>query len=150
MTCSCIADLDALLPADNRVEILLSLVDGQLVARAFSNIIRRDTEKIERRRGRASSICATFCPFCGTRYQPETTDRPATAIGGEAAGVAPPAASNSAQEADRLREKMQLAIDILLERENGSPARSPAHNARVILEHALSPNHRLEASIDAR
>jgi hypothetical protein len=103
MTCSCIADLDALLPADNRVEILLSLVDGQLVARAFSNIIRRDTEKVERRRGRASSICATFCPFCGTRYQPDTTDRPATASGGEATGVAPPAASNSPDQGEANR-----------------------------------------------
>ena len=37
-----------------------------------------------------------------------------------------------------IREAMQLAIDYLKETKQGSPARSPGHNARLILEAALS------------
>jgi hypothetical protein len=40
-------------------------------------------------------------------------------------------------ERDRLREAMTEAIDLLLERTYGSPARSPGHNARLVLQAAL-------------
>ena len=39
---------------------------------------------------------------------------------------------------DRMREAAIEACDLLAERIYGSPARSPGHNARVILESALS------------
>lgn len=42
----------------------------------------------------------------------------------------------SAREA-AMREAMQTACDLLAERIYGSPARSPGHNARVVLEGAL-------------
>ena len=39
--------------------------------------------------------------------------------------------------ADGLVEAMREAIDLLKERKHGSPARSPGHNARLVLEDAL-------------
>jgi hypothetical protein len=38
---------------------------------------------------------------------------------------------------DRLRAAMTEAVDLLLERTYGSPARSPGHNARLVLQAAL-------------
>jgi len=40
-------------------------------------------------------------------------------------------------ERDRLRGAMTEAVDLLLERTYGSPARSPGHNARLVLQAAL-------------
>ena len=40
-------------------------------------------------------------------------------------------------EIERLRATMQEACELLTERKHGSPARSPAHNARLRLEAAL-------------
>lgn len=40
-------------------------------------------------------------------------------------------------ERDRLREAIIKACDLLMERTKGNPARSPNHNARVILEEAI-------------
>ncbi|WP_189423341.1 hypothetical protein, partial [Mesorhizobium sp. M1C.F.Ca.ET.212.01.1.1] len=37
-----------------------------------------------------------------------------------------------------IREAMQLAIEYLKETKHGSPARSPGHNARLVLEAALA------------
>lgn len=47
--------------------------------------------------------------------------------------------SNRARQAeiDHLRTAMGSACDLLAERKFGSPARSPAHNARVVMEYAL-------------
>ena len=39
---------------------------------------------------------------------------------------------------DRLVEAMHEAIDLLLERKHGNPARSSSHNARVTLQFALT------------
>lgn len=41
-------------------------------------------------------------------------------------------------EIDCLRLAMREAVDLLTERTLGSPARSPAHNARLTLEVALN------------
>ena len=40
-------------------------------------------------------------------------------------------------ENDRLRGALTEAVDLLLERTYGSPARSPGHNARLVLQAAL-------------
>lgn len=44
----------------------------------------------------------------------------------------------AAPSADRLREAMKTACDLLAERTYGHAARSPGHNARIVLEHALA------------
>lgn len=49
-----------------------------------------------------------------------------------------PLASPSPTTEQKLREAIQEACDLLTERKHGSPARSPAHNARLLLEAALS------------
>lgn len=41
-------------------------------------------------------------------------------------------------ENERLRRKMWVAVDMLYERKHGNPARSFSHNARIVLENALS------------
>jgi hypothetical protein len=43
----------------------------------------------------------------------------------------------TAEERDRLREAIIEACDLLMERKQGSPARSPSHNARLRLEEAI-------------
>lgn len=48
----------------------------------------------------------------------------------------------AADEIERLRTAMQKACDLLAERKYGSPARSPGHNARLVLERALSNGER--------
>lgn len=53
----------------------------------------------------------------------------------ELADASPPV---SEVDAEAVKEKVQFAIDLLLERVAGSPARSSSHNARVVLETALS------------
>ena len=44
------------------------------------------------------------------------------------------------RENDRLRAAMRKAWDLVTERTSGNPARSPGHNARLILEAALGGN----------
>ena len=44
----------------------------------------------------------------------------------------------SMDEIKRLRDVMQEACDLLAERKQGSPARSAGHNARLVLEAALT------------
>ncbi|NWE52583.1 hypothetical protein HX774_09145 [Brevundimonas sp. P7753] len=44
----------------------------------------------------------------------------------------------AAPSADKLREAMKTACDLLAGRTYGHAARSPGHNARLVLEHALS------------
>ena len=44
-------------------------------------------------------------------------------------------------EAARLRKAMQEACDLLTERTHGNAARSPGHNARVVLEWAMKEGH---------
>lgn len=43
----------------------------------------------------------------------------------------------AALEIERLRAACSEACDLLAERTHGSPARSPGHNARLVLEAAL-------------
>jgi hypothetical protein len=57
---------------------------------------------------------------------------------------AAPQTSKESDEVLRLRAAMDYACDLLAERTYGSPARSPAHNARLHLEGALAhsrPHH---------
>jgi len=70
--------------------------------------------KTERPRDAADAILALFTPSAGVD--------PTSQVG----------------EADRLKGAMLTACDLLAERIHGNAARSPGHNARVVLEHALA------------
>lgn len=54
-------------------------------------------------------------------------------------------------EVERLRTACSEACDLLAERTHGSPARSPGHNARLVLETALhgAPAFALKSSGNA-
>lgn len=59
----------------------------------------------------------------------------------EATGTAVSDATHFTQAADeivRLRDKISEASDLLAERAYGSPARSAAHNARLVLDAAFT------------
>ncbi len=43
----------------------------------LTHLIRRDTWKPEKRRGKASFFVATFCPFCGEKYADDSVERAA-------------------------------------------------------------------------
>ena len=51
----------------------------------------------------------------------------------------------AAEPSDGTREAIKEACDLLAERTYGNPARSPGHNARLVLEAALTPRHEAPA-----
>lgn len=69
MPCNCLSNMDAML-ADRNTRLIHSVslgVDGQL---GFTRPVL-ETEKVDpRKKGRHARVVPTFCPFCGTRYEP--------------------------------------------------------------------------------
>ncbi len=99
MTCTCIQDIDAKLAPDHSLDVVICLRENALVARPFSNLIRRDNGRPETRRGKHRSMIATFCPFCGEQYDPDPAP-PAMHRGAEREpGSAGPAPSDHGSEA---------------------------------------------------
>lgn len=66
MTCSCIADVDAMLAERNTRIMLPIMLGADQTSRPM--IV---TEQIEKGRGKKKAVgmFATFCPFCGVKYQ---------------------------------------------------------------------------------
>ena len=124
MTCDCIETIERDKLPEHRIDVAICFAGSSLVARTFSRLIRRDNGQVETRRKRHHSIVATFCPFCGERYEPEparptepnqdpqssrsapptadteTTPRAAIAQRGAAAEIAPSAAAASGEQLD--------------------------------------------------
>lgn len=74
MSCACIQDLDAKLAPDHHLDVVICWREGALVARPYSTILRRDNGRPETRKGKHGKFIATFCPFCGERYDPEPVE----------------------------------------------------------------------------
>lgn len=82
MTCSCISDINAQLDGQQLdTSICLSHDMRGMYLRTFTGLIRTDTGKAEKRSSKPRIAAHTFCPFCGTRYDPQPAV-PASAEGG--------------------------------------------------------------------
>lgn len=71
MTCNCITEINEKLP-DHKLDVAIcfSLEKSELTARTYTSLDRRDNGKRETRSKHPRLFGHTFCPFCGTRYEP--------------------------------------------------------------------------------
>jgi hypothetical protein len=68
--CTCIETIDAKLAEDGHSLDLAFVFSGNtIVARPYSRLLRKDNGRAETRSGRRCSFIASFCPFCGTKYE---------------------------------------------------------------------------------
>lgn len=82
MTCSCISDFNAKLDGQELdTGVCLSPDLKSMGMRTYTGLIRKDTGKAENRRSKPRLAAHTFCPFCGTAYEPQPAV-PAPAEGG--------------------------------------------------------------------
>lgn len=71
MNCNCIETVEGGL-ADHKLDIAImwSRSANTLTAQTYTQLLRRDNGKPERRSGKPSYMAHTFCPFCGERIDP--------------------------------------------------------------------------------
>lgn len=75
MTCDCIENIDAGLKDRGVCLSVLHQLDGKPSIAAVA-LIRLDKYVIENRRGKPKDMAATFCPWCGVRYEDELGSAP--------------------------------------------------------------------------
>lgn len=76
MTCNCIEIIDAGLKEHG---VCLSVLYRPHLGKpsiAAVSLIRLDKHVIENRRGKPKDMAATFCPWCGVRYEDELGSAP--------------------------------------------------------------------------
>ncbi len=71
MTCNCITEINEKLPEHKLdIAICFSREKNELTARTYTSLKRRDNGKRETLSKQPRLFGHTFCPFCGTRYEP--------------------------------------------------------------------------------
>lgn len=65
--CNCIEDIDAKLAPEHCLDATLNFRPGE-VRIALIGLIRRDNYTRESRRGKARTMFANYCPWCGEKY----------------------------------------------------------------------------------
>lgn len=71
MACNCIASFNEKLEEHTLdTGIAFDLEHHMLTERTYTRLNRRDNGREERRRQKPRLAAHTFCPFCGTRYDP--------------------------------------------------------------------------------
>ncbi len=72
MTCECIKNIDEQL-TDHTLEVAICFARdrNELVSRTFTPLVRKDNRKHETCSKQPRHFAHTFCPFCGTRHDPE-------------------------------------------------------------------------------
>lgn len=68
--CKCIEEIDAELE-ELTLDIAICFSGSNLVSRTYSRLLRKDNGKPESRSRKPRVFAHTFCPFCGTRYEPK-------------------------------------------------------------------------------
>lgn len=72
MMCDCITEIDKKLADDGlRLEVAFLFSGNSLCTRTYSRLLRKDNGRPETRSGRRSMFAATYCPFCGVKYEDE-------------------------------------------------------------------------------
>ena len=66
--CNCIRMINEKLAPDHTLNVTMAFRAGE-AERPIIGLIRRDAWKLETRRGRVSSMLASFCPFCGEKIK---------------------------------------------------------------------------------
>lgn len=69
MSCECLETIDKeLAETGHQLDRAILWDGGQLLARPYSRIMRKDNLKAETRSGKPRVFSFTFCPFCGGKY----------------------------------------------------------------------------------
>lgn len=74
MTCNCITEIEANLPEHKLdVAIFFSRTANTMTAQTYTPLERRDNGRRESRSNKPRLFAHTFCPFCGTRHEPDAS-----------------------------------------------------------------------------
>lgn len=69
-SCNCIADIDGKLE-EHSLDSAIVWTDGQLIARTYTQLRRKDNGKPETRSRKPRLFAHSYCPFCGASYKNE-------------------------------------------------------------------------------